>query len=118
MSSEDVAVVEPPVVARPKEDSARSKPKRLPPYAVIVLNDDLHTFDYVIETFKKVFGYVHEKCFQLAWQIHTQGRAIVWTGPKEVAELKQDQIRGAGTDFYARQPVKFPLGVVIEPLPQ
>lgn len=93
------------------------KPKRLPPYAVIVLDDDQHTFDYVIETFMKVFGYTVEKSFKLAEQIHTSGRALVWSGSKEVAELKVEQIRGAGTDFYASTPVKFPLGVYMEPMP-
>jgi hypothetical protein len=35
-----------------------------------------------------------------------------------VAELKRDQIRGFGTDYYAPKPVTFPLGVTIEPLPR
>lgn len=117
------AVAEPPLVETPAAESSRrekpaaSKPKKLPPYAVIVLNDDLHTFEYVIETFMKVFGYPAEKCFQLATEIHLQGRSIVWSGAKEVAELKRDQIRSAGPDFYASKKVEFPLGVVIEPLP-
>ena len=68
----------------------KGKPKRLPPYAVVVLNDDEHTFQYVIETFRKVFGYSMSKCLLLAMLIHTSGRAAVWTGPKEVAELKHD----------------------------
>jgi hypothetical protein len=65
-------------------------------------------------------------------QIHFRGRSIVWSGAKEVAELKRDQIRSAGPDFYARKKdqirsagpdfyarkkVEFPLGVLIEPLP-
>jgi ATP-dependent Clp protease adaptor protein ClpS len=112
-----IAVAEPPAAAPPEERSAPRKPKKLPPHAVVVLNDDLHTFNYVIETFMKVFGYPKEKCFQLAMQIHVQGRAIVWSGPKEVAELKCDQIRGAGPDFYAAKKVEFPLGVLVEPLP-
>jgi ATP-dependent Clp protease adaptor protein ClpS len=116
--SEQAAVLEPPAIEEPQEQNARSKPKRLPPYVVVVLNDDLHTFQYVIETFHKVFGYAVERCHQLAVQIHTQGRAAVWTGPKEVAELKRDLIRGAGPDFYATRKVEFPLGVTIEPLPQ
>ena len=117
------AVAEPPLAEMPAADSstrekpAASKPKKLPPYAVIVLNDDLHTFEYVIETFMKVFGYPAEKCFQLATDIHLQGRSIVWSGAKEVAELKRDQIRSAGPDLYASKKVEFPLGVVIEPLP-
>jgi ATP-dependent Clp protease adaptor protein ClpS len=95
----------------------RSKPKLLPPYAVVVLNDDLHTFDYVMLTFQKVFGYAPERCFQLAKQIHEQGRAIVWTGPKEVAELKRDLVRSAGPDIFASTKVDWPLGCEIEPLP-
>ena len=117
------AIAEPPLGETPAADSSRrkkpaaSKPKKLPPYAVVVLNDDLHTFEYVIETFMKVFGYPAEKCFQLATDIHVQGRSIVWSGAKEVAELKRDQIRSAGPDLYASKKVEFPLGVVIEPLP-
>ena len=58
------AVSETPAeAAPPKEQHSRKKPKRLPPYAVIVLNDDLHSFDYVIETFMKVFGYNQQKAF-------------------------------------------------------
>ncbi len=109
------AVLDAPV--RPRTADTPTKPRRVPPYAVIVLNDDHHTFAYVIETFQKVLGYEVEKCFLLAKQIHEQGRAVVWTGPKEVAELKADQIRGMGPDFYAAKPVKWPLGVTIEPMP-
>ena len=111
------AVAEPEVLPPPRSEAAKTKPKRLPPYAVVVLDDDEHTFQYVIETFIKVFGYTPEKCFQLAKTIDGTGRAVVWVGPKEVAELKRDQIVGAGPDFYAKKTVKFPLGVVLEPMP-
>ena len=83
-----------------------------------MLNDDAHTFQYVVESFIKVFGYELEKAFQLTEAIHHSGRGIVWSGPKEVAELKRDQLRSAGTDFYAEPFVKTPLGVLIEPLPE
>jgi ATP-dependent Clp protease adaptor protein ClpS len=117
-SLEDSAVLEPPAVEqKQKEKPAGQKPKLLPPYAVVVLNDDEHTFAYVIQTFTKVFGYERAKCTLLAMKIHTDGRAVVWSGPKEVAELKRDLVRSAGTDFFARDPVKFPLGVLIEPMP-
>jgi ATP-dependent Clp protease adaptor protein ClpS len=118
-SESAAAVAEPEVVEREAErpEGAKSKPKTLPPYAVIVYNDDLHTFDYVIETFQKVFGYSVERCMQLALAIHHQGRTIVWSGAKEVAELKRDLVRSAGPDIYASTEVTFPLGVTIEPLP-
>ena len=113
---ESAAVAVAPEVQR-SERPADQKPRPLPPHAVVVLNDDVHSFDYVIETFQKVFGYSTEKCFMLAVQIHEQGRGIVWSGSKEVAELKRDLIRSAGPDVYASQKVDFPLGVSIEPLP-
>jgi ATP-dependent Clp protease adaptor protein ClpS len=113
--SENTAVAEP--IQEGQKKPRRPKPKKLPPYAVVVLNDDEHTFNYVIETFMKVFGYNQTKSFLLASEIHVNGRAIVWSGPKEVAELKRDQIRSAGPDLFAAKKVTYPLGVLIEPLP-
>jgi len=116
-AAQEVAVAVADEATDTKNQPARNKPRLLPPYAVVVLNDELHTFNYVIETFQKVFGYSTEKCFLLATQIHTQGRGIVWSGPKEVAELKVQLIRSAGPDIYAQKKVDWPLGALIEPLP-
>jgi ATP-dependent Clp protease adaptor protein ClpS len=113
-----VAVEAPPEPeVRRKERPDEAKPKRQPPYAVIVLNDEEHSFQYVIDAFSKVFGYPREKSYSLALHIHTHGQGIVWSGSKEVAELKRDQIRAAGPDFHAEKKVGFPLGVRIEELP-
>ena len=119
MSIEKSAAVETPVQpqGRRRREPEDRPHKKLPPYAVVVFNDDLHTFQYVVETFMKVFGYPLEKSYSLAVQIHNSGRSIVWSGSKEVAELKRDQIRSAGPDFYAAAKIDFPLGVTIEPLP-
>lgn len=116
----DVAVMEPQVVVRPKpaRPDLKSKPKRQPPYAVILHNDDQHTFQYVIDLLMKLFAYPLEKAFVLMSQVHTQGKSIVWSGTLELAELKRDQVRGFGPDFYAPTKVDFPLGVTIEPLPE
>ena len=116
--SSHLAVESPPTPEkRQREKLSGQKPKTQPPYAVVVFNDDEHTFPYVVETFMKVFGYPLEKSHTLAEQIHNEGRGIVWSGAREVAELKRDQIRSAGPDFYAEKKVGFPLGVTIEPLP-
>lgn len=121
----NVAVAEPseaPAAPAPKPRTKpadpKNKPKFLPPYAVVVLNDDDHTFEYVIDALCKVCGHPVEKAFKLAEQIDRTGRAIVWTGSFEVAELKRDQIRGMGPDVYAKLPVTYALGVMLEPLPQ
>ncbi len=122
--SEDVAVGDPEVrqepLVRPRRRSQKktdATPKTQPPYAVIVENDDLHTFNYVIEVLQKVFGYDLQKAVLLTAQVHFAGQALVWSGALELAELKRDQIRGFGPDLYAQKPVKFPLGVRIEKLP-
>ena len=116
MSDHAGAVVESPPAAETLSTS-NERSKKQPPYAVVLFNDEDHTFLYVIETLMKVFGYPQEKSYSLTVQIHNEGRGIVWSGPREVAELKRDQIRSAGADFHAPQKVDFPLGVTIEPLP-
>lgn len=65
----------------------------------------------------KVFGYGEEKSYQLTLSVHEAGRGIVWSGSKEVAELKCELIRSAGPDLYAEKKVDFPLRATVEPLP-
>jgi ATP-dependent Clp protease adaptor protein ClpS len=112
-------VLEPPPPEVKERTTKREnvRPKKQPPYAVIVENDDLHTFEYVIEALQKVFGYDLQKAFLLTSQVHHAGQALVWSGALELAELKRDQIRGFGPDTYAMKPVTFPLGVRVEQLP-
>lgn len=80
---------------RPEE---KEKVRRQPPYHVILINDDDHTYEYVIRMLKQLFGHPEEKGFMLADQVHRTGRAIVCTTTKEHAELKQDQIHAFGAD--------------------
>ena len=66
-------------------------------WRVIVLNDDHNTFDHVARTLSRVIpGVTIERGYGLADQIHNSGQAIVWTGPKEVAELYWEQLSSAG----------------------
>lgn len=66
-------------------------------WRVIVLNDNHNTFDHVAGTLARVIpGVTIEQGYVIADQIHNSGRAIVWTGPKEVAELYWEQLNGAG----------------------
>jgi ATP-dependent Clp protease adaptor protein ClpS len=72
--------------------------RRQPPYNVILLNDDDHSYEYVIEMLKQLFGHPVEKGYQLAKVVDTQGRAIVCTTSLERAELKRAQIHAFGPD--------------------
>ncbi|MFL5842165.1 MAG: ATP-dependent Clp protease adaptor ClpS [Thermoleophilaceae bacterium] len=66
-------------------------------WRVIVLNDDHNTFDHVAKTLAQIIpGTSLDQGYKIADQIHNTGQAIVWTGPKEVAELYWDQLKSAG----------------------
>jgi len=110
-------VVEPPPApqqAKPEADR-RNKPKKLPPYNVVLLNDDDHTYEYVLLMLRTVFGFPFEKGFQLAREVDSQGRVILLTTTKEHAELKRDQIHSYGKDpLLARS--KGSMSAIIEPV--
>jgi ATP-dependent Clp protease adaptor protein ClpS len=66
-------------------------------WLVIVLNDDHNTFDHVAATLARVIpGVSVQDGYRLADRIHGSGRAIVWTGPRETAELYWEQLGDAG----------------------
>jgi ATP-dependent Clp protease adaptor protein ClpS len=105
----------PDVTAKPREKEV-VKTRRVPPYNVILENDDYHSFEFVIEVLRKALGYTEQKAVLLTQAAHNTGRAVVWTGPREVAELKAEQMR----TFHESRPngqQLGPLGVQIEPAP-
>ena len=105
-----------PNVSTKPQEKETTRVRRLPPYNVILENDDHHTFDFVIEVLRKVFGYDERKAASFALHAHQAGRAVVWTGSKEVAELKVEQIRSFHQIREDGRQIG-PLGVLIEPAP-
>ena len=99
--------------AKPKATSSK-KTQMLPPYNVVLLDDDHHTYQYVIEMLGKLFGYDERKAFKMAEEVDTKGRMIVLTTHKEKAELKRDQIHAYGADFRM-ETSKGSMSAVIEP---
>ena len=95
------------------ETDTETKTRRQPPYAVILHNDDVNSMEFVVAVLRKVFGYTVEKCVELMLEAHEKGRAAVWVGPLEVAELKADQIHSCGGD--PARPGAEPLRVTLEP---
>jgi ATP-dependent Clp protease adaptor protein ClpS len=66
-------------------------------WRVIVLNDNHNTFDGVAAALSRVIpGVTLEQGYAIADKIHNTGRAIVWSGPKEPAELYWEQLNEAG----------------------
>lgn len=71
--------------------------RRLPPYKVVVHNNDFNTFDEVIKILMKaVPGMTQPEAEALANEIHTTGAAVPYVGPKERAEAVAAVIRTIG----------------------
>lgn len=84
---------------RPAENTKTdTRPRRQPPYHVILLDDNDHTYEYVIRMLRALFGFTEEKSYRLAREVDTTGRVIIDTTTRERAELKQEQIHGFGPD--------------------
>ena len=75
-----------------------SRPKILPPFNVVLIDDDDHTYAYVIKMLRELFGHTPEVAYHLATDVDTNGRAAVDTTSKERAEFKRDQIHAYGRD--------------------
>jgi len=70
-----------------------------PPYHVVLLDDQDHTYEYVIEMLGTLFGHGRQKAYEMARAVDTTGRATVYTGSLEQAEFKRDQIHAYGADW-------------------
>jgi ATP-dependent Clp protease adaptor protein ClpS len=67
------------------------------PWRVIVLNDNHNTFDGVASALSRVLpGVSFDQGLRIADAIHATGRAIVWSGHREVAEMYWTGLRDAG----------------------
>ncbi len=82
-----------------RTEKSKDKPFLTPQFHVILLDDDDHSYDYVIEMLGDIFGYSHAKAFGMACEVDATGRVIVFTAHKERAEMKRDQIHGYGADW-------------------
>jgi len=70
-----------------------------PLYHVILLNDEDHTYDYVVEMLRKIFGFSESTAFSHAVEVDTKGTTILVTCELEEAERKRDFIHTYGPDW-------------------
>jgi len=108
----------PEIIVMPKaKEEESTKTRRVPPYHVILHNDDHHSIEFVVEVLQKALGFNQQRAVLHTLQAHTEGRSVVWTGPKEVAELKVEQMQ-TFHEVRERDGANLgPLGVSIEPAP-
>ena len=87
-----------PTIVRPDlDEDVRTRLRALPPYKVVVLDCQCHTFDDVeIALCRIIPGMTRPKAHQHAWEIHTTGASVVARAPKESAELYEEQLAARG----------------------
>lgn len=79
------------------------------PYRVIIHNDDVTTFEFVINVLVVIFGLSFRRASDVAYEAHTIGNAYVVTLP-----LEEARSRVFKAQYLARQQ-GFPLTFTIEP---
>lgn len=90
------------------ELDTKTKPKIYNMHKVIMHNDDVTTFDFVIVILIKYYGHDLHGAINLATEIHKSGSAIAGIYPLETAEFKVEQTHSLARTY------KFPLTCTIE----
>jgi len=114
MPAADVEIAAPPKKKEQKQTEKRVQTVHVPRYHVVLLDDDDHTYEYVIEMLMKLFGHSMATAFRMACEVDLAGRVIVDTTHKERAELKRDQIHDYGADWRISH-CKGSMSATIEP---
>jgi ATP-dependent Clp protease adaptor protein ClpS len=101
-----------PEKGRSLEDAKHEEHGRL--FHVVLLDDDEHTYDYVVEMLQKLFFLGVETALRHAVEVDMTGRTVVITCERAEAEFGRDQIHAFGAD--PRMPKsKGSMSAVVEP---
>jgi ATP-dependent Clp protease adaptor protein ClpS len=84
-------------------------------WQVVLLDDDDHTYDYVIEMLMELFGHPVELAYQMACDVDKDKRVIVDVDTKEKAQVGCDRIKAYGPDWRMKRS-KGSMSSVIEPV--
>jgi ATP-dependent Clp protease adaptor protein ClpS len=91
--------------------------ERLAPlYRVVLLDDNDHTYDYVIEMLQKVFIFTLEQAYRHAEEVDRCGRTVLITCELPEAEYARDQVHSYGPDWRLPRS-KGAMSAVVEPAP-
>jgi ATP-dependent Clp protease adaptor protein ClpS len=75
-----------------------AKPRKPWLWNVVLLDDQEHSYEYVIRMVQELFSASPEKALQIAQMVDRDKRAVLLTTHKELAELKREQILSYGRD--------------------
>jgi ATP-dependent Clp protease adaptor protein ClpS len=79
------------------EELVHLRTRLLPPYKVVLFDDDYHEMDYVVFALLDTVGKLTAvEAEQIMLTAHLTGSAVVATCPREIAEFYQDKLSGYG----------------------
>ena len=79
-------------------DQAASETELAKRYHLFLLDDNDHTYQYVVEMLGRIFGYGTEKAFAIAAIVDGHGRAVVETAAYDQVLRHQRRIHVYGAD--------------------
>jgi ATP-dependent Clp protease adaptor protein ClpS len=96
------------------ETKVTNQEELVPLYRVVLLDDDDHTYDYVIEMLQKIFIFSMDQAYRHAEEVDTAGRTVLITCELPEAEFARDQIHSYGPDWRLPRS-KGSMSAVVEP---
>jgi len=102
----------PPATAPTTSITEREEHAKL--YRVVLLDDDDHTYDYVIEMLQKIFVFTLEEAYRHAEEVDSCGRTVLITCEKPQAEFARDQVVSYGADWRLDRS-KGSMSAIVEP---
>jgi Uncharacterized conserved protein len=105
-----------PKTVVPPQVEKEKREELAPLYNVVLLDDDDHTYEYVIEMLQKLFLCSDSDAFRHAVEVDTVGRTIVITCGLPEAEFGKDQIQSYGPDWRMTKS-KGSMKAIVEPAP-
>ena len=95
-------------------EGEETSPQTEPLYHVILLDDNDHTYDYVVEMLTKLFRFSEQGAYEHTVEVDSKGHTRLTTLPLEEAEGKRDQIHAYGADWRLPRSVGS-MAAVVEP---
>jgi ATP-dependent Clp protease adaptor protein ClpS len=86
----------------------------VPLYRVVLLDDNDHTYDYVIEMLQQIFIFTLDQAYRHAEEVDRCGRTVLITCELSEAEFGRDQIHAYGRDWRLERS-KGSMSAVVEP---
>ena len=99
--------------ASPETETAERE-ELVPLYRVVLLDDNDHTYDYVIEMLQKIFIFTAEEALRHAQEVDSAGRTVLIVCELPQAEFARDQVQSYGRDWRLPRS-KGSMSAVLEP---